>query len=416
MPKIYCGFTFFNELDLLELRLDEIYPHVDRVVLVESPLTFSGRPKPLHFAENRQRFERFSRKLHHAVCPLAPFDHPSSRQRSSRSWEREAHQNNWIWEAVRQLHPEEDDVLVYSDLDEIPDICRIRTQVVPGLLSVARISSHWFHFGWHNYLGLWNDTIWVARCGAVQAARHCDIDLRLIDGDTNPEPMGWHLSFFDMTPEQVRLKLQSYSHHNDDRERALLAAGDGEIRRRMAAGGHLFGDAPQRPFTGPYPRSYTSKTCFCCLDTMWSGTPHRTCPKGHTTCAACALRLKRTDCLLCNPLTACASPLPRTLTHPPSGEMRLVLPPEQTLRVRCREYILRQLWVAAQAVLMLARIACIFVGSGYLGKVYVWMYVHIGDYDTPAWFGWGSFRYILPEALCGAFCTMMLVGCCVKDQ
>ena len=67
MPKIFCGCTFFNELDLLELRLAEIYPHVDAVVLVESPLTFSGQPKPLHFAENRQRFERFRRKLHHLL-------------------------------------------------------------------------------------------------------------------------------------------------------------------------------------------------------------------------------------------------------------------------------------------------------------------------------------------------------------
>ena len=182
----------------------------------------------------------------------------------------------------------------------------------------------------------------------------------------------------------------------------------------MAAGGHLFGDAPQRPFTGPHPRSYTSKTCFCCLDTMRSGTPHRTCPKGHTTCAACALRLKRTDdCLLCNPLSAC----PRS---PPSEERRLALPPTPplpplTLGRRCREYVLRQLRIAAHAVWMLVKLAFSVMASGYMGKLCIWMYVQISYDDYPAWFGWDNFRYFLLEAIGGALVALMLMGFYMPD-
>jgi beta-1,4-mannosyl-glycoprotein beta-1,4-N-acetylglucosaminyltransferase len=53
---IYDCFPFFNELELLELRLHELAPVVDRHVLVEATVTHSGQPKPLHFADNEDPF------------------------------------------------------------------------------------------------------------------------------------------------------------------------------------------------------------------------------------------------------------------------------------------------------------------------------------------------------------------------
>ena len=47
--KIYDCFIFFNELDLLELRLEEHFDRVDIFVLCEANTTFTGRPKPLVF-------------------------------------------------------------------------------------------------------------------------------------------------------------------------------------------------------------------------------------------------------------------------------------------------------------------------------------------------------------------------------
>ena len=59
LPRLFDCFTFFNELDPLELRLRELDALVHRFVLVEAPQTFTGRPKPLHFKLNRDRFEPF---------------------------------------------------------------------------------------------------------------------------------------------------------------------------------------------------------------------------------------------------------------------------------------------------------------------------------------------------------------------
>jgi len=45
--KIYDCFPFRNELDLLDLRLSEIYDHVDHFVIVEATSTFQSAPKTL---------------------------------------------------------------------------------------------------------------------------------------------------------------------------------------------------------------------------------------------------------------------------------------------------------------------------------------------------------------------------------
>ncbi len=51
--KIYDAFNFFNELELLDIRLNVLNDHVDYFVLVESTLTHSGLPKEL-FYENKK--------------------------------------------------------------------------------------------------------------------------------------------------------------------------------------------------------------------------------------------------------------------------------------------------------------------------------------------------------------------------
>jgi len=64
---IYDCFTFFNELDLLEIRLNVLKDVVDRFVLVEATQTFTGRPKPLYYKENAARFAAFADRIIHVV-------------------------------------------------------------------------------------------------------------------------------------------------------------------------------------------------------------------------------------------------------------------------------------------------------------------------------------------------------------
>ena len=52
-----------SELDLLEIRLNELDPVVDRFFIVESNATFTGLPKKTYFADNRARFAKFEDKI-----------------------------------------------------------------------------------------------------------------------------------------------------------------------------------------------------------------------------------------------------------------------------------------------------------------------------------------------------------------
>lgn len=114
MPRIFDCFTFYNELDLLEIRLNELDPVVDRFVLCEATATFRGEPKPLHFKENRDRFQPFLDKIVHVVVD----DMPKGRETAAAYWRKQKFQRNAITRGLGEAAA--DDLILLSDLDEIP--------------------------------------------------------------------------------------------------------------------------------------------------------------------------------------------------------------------------------------------------------------------------------------------------------
>jgi len=60
--KIYDCFTFYNELDILEMRLNILDSDVDYFVLVEATTTYSGKEKKLIYDENKFRFKKLKIK------------------------------------------------------------------------------------------------------------------------------------------------------------------------------------------------------------------------------------------------------------------------------------------------------------------------------------------------------------------
>lgn len=65
--KIFDTFTFYNELDLLELRMNILDDSVNYFVINESNITFTGKKKPLYYFENRERFKKWNHKIIHHV-------------------------------------------------------------------------------------------------------------------------------------------------------------------------------------------------------------------------------------------------------------------------------------------------------------------------------------------------------------
>lgn len=51
--RLFDCFIFFNELDLLDLRLEESFEAVDYFVVCEASRTFRGATKELVFSQNK---------------------------------------------------------------------------------------------------------------------------------------------------------------------------------------------------------------------------------------------------------------------------------------------------------------------------------------------------------------------------
>ena len=69
---VFDCFPFFNEVELLEIRLAEMSRAVDVFVLAESPVTHQGNPKPLIFDDNRSRFRSYLSRIRHIVVEDMP--------------------------------------------------------------------------------------------------------------------------------------------------------------------------------------------------------------------------------------------------------------------------------------------------------------------------------------------------------
>ena len=108
---IYDCIPFFNELDILKLRLHVMAPYVDKFVIEESSVTFSGEPKPMTFAENREMFAEFADKILYVAVENSPMDVTTH--------ERDKFQKNQLIRAMGDCRPE--DIVIFSDVDEIPN-------------------------------------------------------------------------------------------------------------------------------------------------------------------------------------------------------------------------------------------------------------------------------------------------------
>lgn len=64
---IYDCIPFFNEIDILNLRLHILAPYVDRFVIEEATTTFSGQKKNLCFDQNKALFQPFLHKITYVV-------------------------------------------------------------------------------------------------------------------------------------------------------------------------------------------------------------------------------------------------------------------------------------------------------------------------------------------------------------
>lgn len=208
--KIIDAFVFYNELDMLNYRLETLSPHVDYFVLVEATHTHTGVPKPLHFEENKSRFEKFLHKIVHVVVDDFPHKEKVS---DGRQWENEAFQRErGIPRGLQQIHEiDPNDYVVCSDLDEIVNPVVLQ-DVREGKITGERhtLVMDFYYYNLTTYLGKWTACCLLKVWVAMQSACRWSCEFPIPNA-------GWHLSYFGNS-EFIRNKLEHFGHQEYNSE------------------------------------------------------------------------------------------------------------------------------------------------------------------------------------------------------
>lgn len=219
--KTFDCVPFFNEFDQLRLRIACLEDAVDRFVVMEAHQTHTGKPKPLYLAESGA-----ADLLQHPKVTVRAVDLPVGYSH----WEREQYQRDAIGPALKDLGAVSEDLILVSDVDEIPTIAAV--QRAREALAEARertilvCEQRLFYFRL-NYELVWSRKVpWLgtvaARFGHAPSVNGLRTTARNTRGrhaqgfDRGARVFrvpdaGWHFSYLG-GDEALDLKLASYAH------------------------------------------------------------------------------------------------------------------------------------------------------------------------------------------------------------
>jgi hypothetical protein len=199
--KIIDIFPFFNELDILELRLRELDNLVDKFILVQSVETFTGLPKPFYYDSSDIKWSQWKDKIIEIRVPHIETNDP---------WVREKAPRRIVRGYLSAF--DKDDLVMISDVDEIPDKNVVR--------AVAQYINpdYWISFKHRTYFYYLNVCAPAyPSTGTVVAPVSVGQEICLQQlREKRRRPVqrysgGWHFTW-QLPVERISTKLKSYAH------------------------------------------------------------------------------------------------------------------------------------------------------------------------------------------------------------
>ena len=268
--KIYDCFTFFNELDLLKMRLNILNDYVDFFVLVESNKTHSGKSKDLIFEQNKNQFADFSNKIIHVIVDDMP------ELKDTNRWILENFQRNAIMRGLSKC--DAGDIIFISDLDEIPNptkieqarnllknnsikndlLYRIYRQIkkiiynlsqnlmirkyleyfTPKSAKIICFKQNLYYYYINGFVnGDWLGSKAVLYKDLISSFESSPQEIRETKSKTIIKDGGWHFSYL-LNPEQIAEKIKSFAHSEFDKKEFTSVD---VIKTKIAGGKDLFG-------------------------------------------------------------------------------------------------------------------------------------------------------------------------------
>ena len=232
--KIFDVFLFFNELDLLEIRLKTLYKIVDYFVITEVDETFSGKKKELIFQKNKSRFKQYEKKI--IYNPISKKDlkilknkewgkytsdfnislthkhngRPAKKIKDSLKREI-SHRDSCILGFYKLATP--GDLILLSDLDEIPNPKTIKKTMKNPIKNAFYFKMDWYLYWINNKVSeSWFGTVLFEY--SYLKGKSLD-NLRLASSNESLVPGnivnngGWHFSYLGGS-EAIKKKLNAH--------------------------------------------------------------------------------------------------------------------------------------------------------------------------------------------------------------
>ncbi|KAK8958242.1 hypothetical protein KSP40_PGU016287 [Platanthera guangdongensis] len=250
--RVFDAVLFSNEVDILDIRWNELHPYVSEFVLLESNSTFTGQVKPLSFARNRDKFKFAEARLTYGVVG-------GRFVRGENPFVEESYQRVALDQLIRIAGIDEDDLLIMSDVDEIPsghtiDLLRWCDEIPDKIHLELRNYLYSFQFYLDNKS--WRASVHRYKPGKTRYAHFRQTDDLLADS-------GWHCSFCFRHIHEFAFKMKAYSHV--DRVRFSYYLKPSRIQNVICRGADLFDMLPEE-YTfqeiiaklGPIPSSYSA--------------------------------------------------------------------------------------------------------------------------------------------------------------
>ena len=247
--QIFDCFMYYNEDVILDLRLNYLNQFVDKFIIDESTFNHRGQKKKLNF--NINNFSKFKNKIEYFISEEQPAnieeindkdtDKEKSRKYILNGYRRDNFQRNYISKGINEV--DNDDVIIISDIDEIPNLRKINIQEIKDNLIFFNQKMCYYKFNLFQ-----KDYNWVGSRACKKKNLVSPQWLRDIKPKIYPKWRvdtffskikytniifvnngGWHFSYLN-TPELIEQKLQSYTHH---REYDLNPIGIENIEKRI---------------------------------------------------------------------------------------------------------------------------------------------------------------------------------------
>jgi beta-1,4-mannosyl-glycoprotein beta-1,4-N-acetylglucosaminyltransferase len=229
-------FTFYNELDLLTYRLNALNSVVDYFVLVEARQTHMGKDKELFYEKNKERYAEFKDKIIHIVVDL-PINFSDIDTTKNDQWINEKYQRNCLRNGIDTLKLKKDDLILISDLDEIPDpetLEKIKRSEIQVNLNSLHMKLHYYN------LNIISNQAWK-HPKILSFDKLIDLPLTLDDIRRMECPTiqngGWHLSYFGDS-NFIKNKIENFAHQEFNNNNCTDM---NKINQRLSSGQDIYG-------------------------------------------------------------------------------------------------------------------------------------------------------------------------------